>query len=284
MASYLCARANNGEWYLRIDDIDPPREQAGAAQTIIDTLAAFGFKWDHLYYQHDRHSFYQAALHRLNSEGHCFNCACSRKDLAAARAGSQRNTTVYPGSCRSKNLPESDTATRFRVSGCIQFTDQLQGEIQQILDTEVGDFVIKRKDGLVSYQLANVVDDALDGITHVVRGADLLDNTPRQIALIRALGYPQPEYMHVPIVTNKIGQKLSKQTQAPALQVDQALMHLLCAWELLGQTYPPSAAVPIPTTNIVDCESIEDFWMRAVRHWEPRRIPRLLGTMSHSQP
>lgn len=209
VASYLDAKAAGGEWLVRMEDLDPPREQPGAADVILRTLEAFGLEWDGpVLYQSQRGEAYAAALDRLARDGLVFACACTRKEVAEGR---------YPGTCRNGVPPGREArAWRVRVDGAaVAFEDRARGRVHQDLSREVGDFVLRRADGLFAYQLAVVVDDAAQGITDVVRGADLLDSTPRQIYLQRLLGFRRLRYSHVPVATNAAGEKLSKQTGAP---------------------------------------------------------------------
>jgi glutamyl-Q tRNA(Asp) synthetase len=237
VASYLDAKAAGGEWLVRMEDLDPPREQPGAADLILRTLEAFGLEWDGpVLYQSQRGEAYAAALDRLVWDGLVFACACTRKDVAEG---------PYPGTCRN-GVPSGRAARawRVRVDGAsIAFADRVQGRIHQDLPREVGDFVLRRADGLFAYQLAVVVDDAAQGITDVVRGADLLDSTPRQIYLQRLLGLPQPRYLHVPVATNAAGEKLSKQTGAPPVDPANAGPALCEVLRFLGFD-PPEAVDP----------------------------------------
>ena len=219
VASCLDARRHGGEWWLRIEDLDPPREMPGASSRILATLEAFGFEWDgELVYQHDRHERYAAALERLIAAGVAYPCACTRKDIARV-AVRGIDGPVYPGTCRH-GLPAGQAARAWRLrvpAGPVRFIDRIVGEQVQDVARDVGDFVLRRADGLWAYQLAVVVDDADQGMTDIVRGADLLDSTPRQIVLMHALGVPVPRHAHVPLVVNAAGEKLSKQTLAPAI-------------------------------------------------------------------
>ena len=210
VASFADARANGGEWLVRIEDVDQPRSVPDAARDILTTLKAFGFEWDAPpVHQSERGELYHAALERLKTTGMVYPCGCSRKDLT--------EDEVYPGTCRDGLNGRVGRAWRLRVHGVVQFDDLVQGRHEEDLETQTGDFVLLRADGMWAYQLAVVVDDALQGITHVVRGADLLSSTPRQIYLQRLLAYSQPAYLHVPIATNGQGEKLSKQTGAQPL-------------------------------------------------------------------
>ena len=228
LASWLDARAHGGVWLVRIEDPDPPREVPGAARDIIATLAAFGMPSDEpVEYQSGRDGHYEAAFARLLGEQQVYGCACSRAEIEQTFASSSAISAVYPGTCRPGLGGRKARAWRFRVpSGRVGFDDRINGRVEQDLEHEVGDFVVLRADGLWAYQLAVVVDDAAQRITDIVRGADLLDNTLRQIALQRALELPTPRYMHVGVVTNERGEKLSKQTGAQALDCADALREL----------------------------------------------------------
>lgn len=224
LASYLDARAHGGRWLIRMEDLDPPREMPGAAQAILETLAASGLKADgEVVWQSGRDAAYQAAFDGLAVRGLVYPCACTRKEVADSRLNQREHAfgreLVYPGTCRAGLAPgRAPRAWRVRVSGeAITFDDVLRGPQRQDLAREVGDFVVKRADGPWAYQLAVVVDDGAAGITHVVRGADLLDSTPRQILLQRLLDLPTPVYAHVDVLTNAAGEKLSKQTGAVAI-------------------------------------------------------------------
>jgi glutamyl-Q tRNA(Asp) synthetase len=235
LASWLDARAHGGAWLLRIEDLDPPRELAGAARDIVATLAHFGMESDEpVVHQSARGALYEAAFEQLRANGRLFGCACSRAEVEGAAAAAGHPLGVYPGTCRHGTGGRPVRAWRFRVDGVEAFDDRAAGRFAQDLEHDVGDFVVRRADGLWSYQLAVVVDDAAQGITDVVRGADLLDNTPRQIALQRALDVPTPRYLHVPVVVNARGEKLSKQTGARALDPADVLGELERAAQHLG--------------------------------------------------
>lgn len=224
VTSFCQARSQAGQWYLRIEDLDPPREVAGAADSIINTLHEFGFNWDGaILYQSSRLAAYTKAFEQLQQQQHCYSCACTRKSIAAiANMGTEG--PIYPGTCR--NGLHGQTGRSWRVltsSKTIEFTDAIYGQQQQNLEATLGDFLIKRADGLFAYQLAAVVDDAYQGVTEVVRGADILSSTTRQIWLQQLLGYPTPQYFHHPLALNPGGEKLSKQTFAPGLSNDLQL-------------------------------------------------------------
>ena len=266
LASYCDARAGGGEWLLRIEDVDEPRSRAGAEDAIVRALVRYGFRWDgDVERQSQRTSSYARALEALVAQGRAYACACTRRELEAGvlTAAGER---VYPGTCRdgidAARAARAERSWRVRVDDAtVAFTDRLQGAQSQALSRDVGDFVVKRADGLFAYQLAVVVDDGAQAITDVVRGADLLSSTPRQIHLQRLLGLPAPAYLHVPVAINAAGEKLSKQTRALALP-DDALTALLAAWRFLEQPQP-SRAPP----------DVASFWAHAIASWTPSRLP-----------
>ncbi|HEV2007463.1 MAG TPA: tRNA glutamyl-Q(34) synthetase GluQRS, partial [Burkholderiales bacterium] len=240
VASYLEARHRDGEWLVRIEDLDPPRVVAGATDDILRILEACGMHWDGtVIYQSAHHDAYHAALHRLRARDVVYPCACTRREIAdSALAGVEG--PVYPGTCRN-GVADGKVARALRIDtrgASIAFVDALQGAVRQDLETEIGDFVLYRADQVIAYQLAVVVDDAEQGITDVVRGADLLDSTPRQIYLQQLLNLPSPRYMHVAIAVNAAGEKLSKQTLAAAIGAQQPLPELIRALHFLGQDPP----------------------------------------------
>ena len=241
LASWLDARAHGGAWLVRVEDIDGPRTVPGAAEEILSTLEHFGMHADEPpVLQSDRIARYQEALEQLKAAGLIYPCGCTRKEIADSLLHVHaRNTTLaYPGTCRSGLHGKPARAWRLRVpdgdAAVITFEDRWQGKQTQNLATEVGDFVLKRADDQWAYQLAVVVDDAEANITHIVRGADLIDSTTRQIYLQRCLGVPTPAYLHVPVVTNDQGEKLSKQNGATALDNDKPLEALNAAARHLG--------------------------------------------------
>ncbi len=240
LASFLQAKAQGGEWLVRIEDIDPPREVAGAADDILRTLEALGFEWDgEIVYQSRRTEAYRAALDQLLIANALYGCACTRKEIADSSVAGIEGP-VYPGTCRAGLAPgRSARALRVRTAGAlIEFNDRWQGAIRRDLETEFGYFVVRRADGLFAYQLAVTVDDAAQGITEVVRGADLLESTPRQIHLQRLLDLATPGYAHLPVAVNAAGEKLSKQTAAGAVDTKNPLPVLLRALAFLGQAPP----------------------------------------------
>ena len=237
LASYMEARAAKGRWLLRMEDLDAPREQPGAADEILRALERLGLAWDGpVLRQSARLERYRAVLEELRQRGFAYPCGCSRKELedsALAIDGAR----IYPGTCRQGLAPgKSARALRLRTHATpIAFLDRVQGEIEQRVEREVGDYVLERADGIYAYQLAVVVDDLDQGITDVVRGADLLDSTARQIHLQRILGAPQPRYAHVPVAVNAAGEKLSKQTGAAPLDLADPKRELARARRFLGQ-------------------------------------------------
>ncbi len=262
LASYLDARAVGGRWLLRIEDLDPPREVPGAQAAILTTLESYGFEWDGpVMRQSERHAAYAEVLQRWLGQGLAYACSCSRKQLEPYQG-------IYPGLCRNAGHPWTDAAIRLRVPELsYQFTDRVQGSFAQHLGREVGDFVIRRRDGLYAYQLAVVIDDAAQGINAIVRGADLLDSTPRQLYLQELLGVPAPSYLHVPLITQPDGHKLGKSYRAPPLPIAQARPLLLRALRALGQAAPAELLELSPSAIL--------HW--AARHWQPEHIPHVLS-------
>lgn len=259
LASYLDAKAHQGTWLVRIEDVDLPRNQPGASEKILHSLEKFGLHWDNsVIYQSQRSCYYQQAVDLLKEKNQLFYCTCSRKELA-------QHQPIYPGTCRSRKLPPNqDYAIRFIApADTISFIDRRQGPCEQNIPQQVGDFVIQRKDHLYAYQLAVVVDDALQDITHIVRGNDLLDNTGRQIALQIALGYRQPDYLHLPIITNKSGQKLSKQSYAEAVEKHSPEPILCELLRFLGQ----------PVSDNLRYGNVEEILQWAISHWDIHHIP-----------
>lgn len=271
VASYLEARTHSGEWLVRMEDLDKPREMPGAAEDILATLEIFGFAWDgEVVYQSRRQQAYEAALQQLQKKGMVYPCACSRREIADSVSNNPAlhglDGLIYPGTCRTGLVPgKVARAWRIRTaSAVITFDDAIQGHFHHDISQEIGDFVLKRADALFAYQLAVVVDDAAQGITHVVRGADLLDSTSRQIYLQRSLGFPTPSYVHVPAATNVNGEKLSKQTRAPALDKKHPQRDLWQALRFLGQN-PPTELEQAP---------VADVWQWATAQWRITNIPR----------
>ena len=271
LASCLEARCRGGEWLLRIEDVDTPRNVPGAADAILRTLDACGFAWDGpVLYQSRRAAAYEAALDLLRERDLLYPCACSRSEIAAAASRTAVDGgAVYPGTCREGVRQGAGArAWRLRVDDAvIAFEDRLQGRVEQRLADEVGDFVLRRADGIHAYQLAVVVDDASQGITDIVRGADLLASTPRQLWLQQCLGYPRPGYAHLPVATNPAGEKWSKQTLAPALAGGAAASELVRALRFLGQPAPAELAA----------EKVDEVWAWALANWRFAAIPRVLA-------
>lgn len=265
VGSFLEARSRDGEWLVRMEDLDLPRTVPGAADDILRTLDAFGLHWDgEVMVQSARNEAYRAALAELEKLGAVYPCACTRREIADS-ALSGIDGPIYPGICRAGLLEgRAPRAMRVRTDSTpVGFDDALQGRISQILATEVGDFVVRRADGLFAYQLAVVVDDAEQAITHVVRGADLLDSTPRQITLQKLLSLPTPAYLHLPIAVNERGEKLSKQTLAPAVSRINPVAQLCEVLAFLNQT---------PPVELRDVE-LDGFWKWAVANWRADRLP-----------
>jgi glutamyl-Q tRNA(Asp) synthetase len=261
VASYLDARHRGGRWLVRMEDVDVTRCRPEWADDILRTLERFGLTWDgEVAMQSERAALYQAALDRLEKSGLVYRCICSRREIADS-ATEGIDGPVYPGTCRLAEHRTSPCAWRVLTTpDSIEFTDLVQGRIVQQLDAQIGDFILRRRDNLFAYQLAVVVDDALQGITHVVRGADLLDSTPRQIYLQGLLGMPQPAYAHVPVALNQQGQKLSKQTLAPSVADADIARSLNAALAFLGQ---PLATSDKPQTMLA----------QARRNWSLSAIP-----------
>ena len=279
VGSYLEARANGGQWLLRIEDVDRPRALPGVAEAQIAALQAYGFDWDGtVFLQSERSAIYQAALDRLIAAGLAYPCTCTRSRLAVEPDIRQGvDGLVYPGHCSSWRfgMPvPSAAAWRFRVpGGQTGFDDRICGSVAQDLVREVGDFPLLRADGCFTYQLAVVVDDLAQGVTDVVRGADLIDSTPRQIALIHALGGVVPTYTHLPVVTNEAGEKLSKQTRAAAIPVEREAARVDLLWQalrFLGQR--PDA----PLRRASQAE----LWAWARAHWSLATVPPAASVLS----
>jgi glutamyl-Q tRNA(Asp) synthetase len=266
VASYLQARANDGRWLLRVEDIDPPREQAGATGEILTALERYGFEWDgQVIFQSASAAAHKAALDSLLERDLAYRCRCSRRDLVDAPRGELG--IIYPGNCR-EGTADGEAAIRLRTDNSeIAFDDLLQGHVVQHLESGSGDFIIKRRDGLIAYHLAVVVDDEAQGVTEIVRGIDLMDSTPRQIWLQRLLGYRTPRYAHIPVITHANGDKFSKLTGAPGIslqRVPQTLFEALIALELQP---PPELAQA----------TLQDIWNWATENW---LIGKLFGHKS----
>ena len=254
LASYLDARAHRGKWLLRIENLDPPREQEGADKLIIGALQAHGLHWDgDIVWQNDRHSAYNDALQQLLNQGDAFYCSCSRAQLTAYNG-------IHRGDCVAALMPD-DAAVRLRADNShYQIPDRHLGT-QRCCPADGGDVVLRRRDGLFAYQLAVVVDDAFSGITDIVRGSDLLDSTAWQWQLQCSLGYPHPRYLHLPLLVDAQGDKLSKRSYAPALNNLQAEQNLRLALRYLGQPSPPAQS------------SLDALLRWSTEHWQVRQLP-----------
>jgi len=264
VGSYLDARAHGGEWLVRMEDLDRPRERPGAADDILRTLEAFGFEWDGpVLYQGGRDEAYADAAGRLQAAGLAYPCACTRREVAAAGAAGPEGP-VYPGTCRG-GLAAGRRTRALRVlttAEPVEFEDRLLGALREPPGRLSGDFIVRRADGLHAYQLAVVVDDAEQGVNRVVRGADLLASTARQVYLQRLLGLPTPAYMHLPLVRGPDGRKLSKQLGSHPVDRTAPLPALVDALAFLGQPLPEA---PVGTTR--------ELWAWAVAHWDPDVVP-----------
>lgn len=270
LASYLDARKSGGHWRVRMEDVDETRCQPKWADHILHQLESLGLYWDgEVWVQSQRKAVYEASLAALAARRLAYACTCSRREVAD-HAVAGIDGPVYPGTCRNgPGHPGAPVAWRLLTDDQpIRFTDAIQGAQQQVLARDVGDFVIKRRDGLFAYQLAVVVDDAEQGITHVVRGADLLDSTPRQLYLMHCLGIPVPRHAHVPVALNEAGQKLSKQTLAPGLDINAGALDrvalLNAALSFLGQ----------PT---VEADNPAELLAVSTQAWDLARLPRVLS-------
>ena len=262
LASYLQAKSQQGAWQVRIDDIDPPREVAGAAKDILQTLQAYGLHWDgEVVYQSQRSAAYEKILAQLTSQNLCYACSCTRKTI-------KQQGGLYLGDCRNKQLPLVGNALRINLQTqekpVCSFYDQLQGEISLNAQQAAEDFIIKRSDNLYAYNLAVVVDDMEQGITEVVRGIDLLSTTGKQIALYKLLASPSPKYLHLPLAVTSPGQKLSKQNHALAIDKKNPIPTLLKALDFLGHS----------VSRDVDTGSCLKILEWAVQNWSLQKIPQ----------
>ena len=272
VGSWLEAKTRGGEWLVRIEDLDTPRVAPGAVDDILRALEACGMQWDGaVVHQSARTEAYHAALHELKRRGRVYPCACSRREIADSAVNCIEGR-VYPGTCRiGLTAGRKIRALRLDTRGAsVEFTDALQGPMVQNLETAIGDFVLYRAGGVFAYQLAVVVDDAEQGITDVVRGADLLDSTPRQIFLQRLLGLPRIRYAHLPVAVNGRGEKLSKQTCAEPIDVGRPLPALIAALRFLGQNPPCALAGATPG----------ELWEWALASWRIERAPHLRSAPS----
>ena len=267
VASYCDAKAKHGKWLVRMEDLDKPREVKGAADTILQQLEAFGFTWDEqIIYQSQRAAYYEAALQSLKQNKLVYPCTCSRKEIVDSATTSGVEGVIYPKTCLN-HPPKTNKNAAFRVITTEKngsFTDAIQGNITQNIAKDIGDFILKRADGLFAYQLAVVVDDAAQHITDIVRGADLLASTPRQIYLQQLLNLAVPHYAHVPVAVNTTGEKLSKQTLAKPIDAQLAAPLLTNALTFLGQQPPADLAK----------QAITDIWHWAINHWQIAKVPQ----------
>ena len=264
VGSYLDAKYHGGEWLVRIEDLDKPREVPAASYKILKSLEALGMEWDHeVIYQDQRKDIYEDVLTMLKRRGLIYPCTCTRKEISNSSIAGVSGQ-IYAGTCRN-NAQNDDRLGAIRIktnNNIIEFEDTLYGLVNQNLQNETGDFILRRSDKIYAYQLAVVVDDFAQGITNVVRGADLLDSTPRQIYLQKLLGYTTPTYMHLPIAVNNHGEKLSKQTKAAHLDISNPVKQLIEAVSFLGQD-PPIELVR---------ENVMSFWKWAFINWDPGKI------------
>lgn len=267
LASFLAARHAGGRWLLRIDDIDGPRCRPEHADTILHQLDRHGLHWDEaVRYQSGHEAAYQAAFEQLRQSGACYRCTCTRARLAASSPAGV-DGPVYPGTCREAGHQQPDAAWRLRLpQGRIWLDDLLHGRIERDLCREMGDFVIRRADGRIGYQLASVIDEQQQGITHLVRGADLIGSSLRQKYLMQQLGHAVPAFLHIPVLLDHNGNKLSKQNHAAPLQTETAAQNLIRGLHLLGQA-PFAAAWH---------GRVDEILARAIRDWDPARIPKQL--------
>lgn len=278
LGSYLQAHSQQGRWLLRIEDIDPLREVAGAADAILNALETYGFEWDGpVTYQSQRHPYYEEALSQLRDNKLIYACNCSRKTIAAANIQINANSKsqYYPGTCRNKKLAfnrdkEPCSLRLYTEDRQLSFTDAIQGQVSQNIAQQTGDIVLFRRDGFYAYALAVSIDDMQQGITEVVRGCDLLNTTASQIYLMQQLSGNAPGYAHLPVVNNATGEKLSKQTGAQALPLKQPTKWLYQALRFLGQSVPPDLK---ETT-------VDEFWHWARQNWQLKQVPLRSGDTS----
>lgn len=268
-ASYLCARqSSDGKWLLRIEDLDSQRSHLHHTHSIINTLEQYGFEWDdEITYQSNRNLFYQQALDNLKDS--IYPCSCTRKFLKSKLGSNNKFSYIYPGFCRESITVKDSSHSSIRIktfSKEVCFSDEIQGEFCQNIFNDVGDFILQRADKSFAYQLAVVVDDHLQGVNQVVRGADLFDNTPRQVYLQNSLNFDTPQYSHIPVAINVKGKKLSKQNSAPEISKHHKRKELLEALTFLGQEPP----------KLDDFSTLDDFWSYAVQNWNQSKVPKSL--------
>jgi glutamyl-Q tRNA(Asp) synthetase len=266
LASYCQARSQQGQWLIRIEDVDTPRVVDGSLELILNDLETFGFEWDgEIIYQSDEFERYEEILQQLLTGGQAYACECSRRILRQAKAKAGPLGLIYPGTCRSRQLDQISHSIRINTecAGISPYRDLLFGRVEINIPGQIGDFVIRRADNIYAYHLAVVLDDELQGINQVVRGADLLEATCLHLYLQQLLGYTPPEYLHIPLVRNNRGDKLSKQTGATALDTSQAASLLVRALRILGQ----------PIEQGLDQGTASEVVAHAVKSWDYRRIP-----------
>ena len=262
VGSYLQAKKNNGAWLIRIEDVDVTRKIEGADVDILNTLEAFGFEWQgDIVYQSERSEHYRQALDQLFAQSLVFPCICSRKQLAEA------SSDIYPGNCQNRNFPEKKQhALRLLAKNLsIEFNDAVMGKQSQNIKQQCGDFIIRRRDNLFAYQLAVVVDDALQNVTEVVRGTDLLDSTARQIYLQQLLHYPTPDYCHLPLAVDAAGNKISKSEGATKIDLKNKEKSLIDALNFLGQQAPAELVK----------SNLDDIWLWAINNWNIKQVPTI---------
>ena len=265
LASYCDIRSQQGRWLLRIEDVDTPRVVAGASEQILRDLEAFGFSWDgEVLYQSTRFEHYRHYLDQLLQQGDCYACQCSRRSLREQGVGSGPLGLIYPGNCREKNLARKNHSLRMStaLAAEVRFRDRVYGDFTMNLEKQVGDFVLRRNDGIYAYHLAVVVDDELQAVNQIVRGADLLENTCLHLHLQRQLGFSTPSYLHLPLVSNAAGVKLSKQTGASPLDYGKASKLLVAALQHLEQQPPPQ----------LENEDPAEILRWSCEHWDPSLI------------
>ena len=266
VASYCDARSQQGEWLLRIEDLDTPRVVRGSADDILRTLDAFGFDWDGpVLYQSQRFDAYEEALNQLKDDGLIYSCECTRKLLHASNLDSGPLGLIYPGICRNKKLTNPLLSQRLNIqdAGSIEFTDIHYGPYELDLGKQVGDIILRRIDGVYAYHLAVVLDDGLQQVNQIVRGADLLEVTAVHLHLNQLLGIQPAQYLHIPLIKTRDGKKLSKQTGALALDIHQASNLLVKSLRFLGQPVESDLHTWLP----------RDILQYAVSHWQRQRIP-----------
>lgn len=267
VASYCHAKVQQGQWLIRIEDVDSPRVVKGSTDEILQALEAFGFEWDgQIEYQSDQFESYQHVLQSLLDQRLCYACECSRRTLREANAKSGPLGLIYPGICRNQSLNQVNHSIRVNTAGSkpVSYTDQVYGKVEFDIVKQLGDFVLRRADGVFAYHLAVVVDDEQQGINQIVRGADLLEATCLHLFLQKILGYQTPQYLHVPLIRNARGHKLSKQTGATAIDIDRKTSLLINALEILGQ----------PVDREMKQASAPEILALAIGNWDHLNIPK----------